>query len=163
MAGTGTALAAENKCVLTPADKAANRRLTFDQFDQKGATPSTWRRLEEAGCHAQALEAVDDYLANGPAQPADIKSDILFHEAQTLAMMGREAEAAHLVAAAIPADRAHDARLDWTTYLIGTWAFLAKDRSRLEDAVARMSSEPGPANRIDGDVLRGLLACFDKP
>jgi len=162
-ASGGTALAADATCTLTPADKTANRLLTFQQFDQDGITPATWRRLQEAGCGAQALDAVDDYLANGPPQTPNHKSIILFHEAQTLGLMGREAEAARMVAAAIPPDRVAGGDPDWTTYLIGTWAFFTKDRAGLEQAEAAMAAEPGDGNRLDTNVLRGLLTCFDKP
>jgi hypothetical protein len=153
---------ADDLCHLTAADKIANAKLSFDEFDQKGVSPSTWRALEKAGCHTKAVEAADDYLVNGPPQTPGIKSDILFHEAQSLAMAGDNAGAAHYVAAAIPPDRASHGDLDWTTYLIGTWAFLVKDRTTLGAATKKMMSEPGDDNHLDGAVLRGLSNCFDK-
>jgi len=66
------------------------------------------------------------------------------------------------VSAAIPPDRSMHGDLDWTTYLVGTWAFLVKDRATLDAASSKMAAEPGDANRLDGAVLRGLQACFDK-
>jgi len=149
-------------CKLTAEDKAANAKLSFDDFDQNGTLPSTWRALMQANCPGRAAEAADDYLVNGPPQTPEHKSDILFHEAQALAIMGDNAQASRLVAAAIPPDRASHGDLDWTAYLIGTWAFLVKDRATLDAASTKMMGEPGEDNRIDGNVLRGLQACFDK-
>lgn len=160
----GTAALADDghRCHLTPEEKIANARLGFDAFDQQGTTPSTWRALMKANCPGRAAEAADDYLVNGPPQTPEHKSDILFHEAQALAIMGDNAQASRLVSAAIPPDRASHGDLDWTAYLVGTWAFLVKDRATLNAATAKMMAEPGADNRIDGNVLRGLQACFDK-
>jgi hypothetical protein len=149
-------------CHLTPEDKAANAKLSFDDFDQKGALSSTWRALMHANCPGRAAEAADDYLINGPALTPDQKSDVLFHEAQSLAIMGDNAQASRLVSAAIPADRSDHGDLDWTTYLEGTWAFLVKDRATLDAATSKMMVEQGDANRVDTNVLRGLQMCFDK-
>lgn len=149
-------------CHLTPEDKIANAKLSFEDFDQKGTTSSTWRALMHANCPGRAAEAADDYLVNGPPQTPEHKSDILFHEAQALAIMGDNAQASRVVSAAIPADRSMHGDLDWTTYLVGTWAFLVKDRATLDAASSKMAAEPGDDNRIDSNVLRGLQACFDK-
>lgn len=154
---------AQSACHLTAADKAANAQLSFDDFDQKGVTPSTWRRLEEAGCHAEALEAAEDYLVNGPAITASEKQVVQFHIAQTLALMGRNEEAARMVAIAMSPDHGNRGDLDWNTYLVGTWAFLKRDRARLEAAVTRLTAEPGDGNRMNAGAIRGLLNCFDKP
>src|SRR3569833_1664049 len=86
-AGAGTAFANEAKCALTPAKKTANARLSFDDFDQKGVTPSTWRALEVAGCRKQAVEAAQDYLVNGKPETAGAKSIILFHIGLLLAIV----------------------------------------------------------------------------
>ena len=150
-------------CRLTAADKAANAKLSFDAFDQKGVSPSTWRQLENRGCHEGAVAAADDYLVNGPGLTASQKEDVLFHESQSLATLGRNEEAARLVAAAIPPDHASHGDLDWTTYLVGTWAFLVGNKPLLDASSATMAKEPGTPNRIDGAVLRGLSACFGKP
>ncbi|MBS0272822.1 MAG: hypothetical protein JSR55_00130 [Proteobacteria bacterium] len=149
-------------CHLTPDEKIANAKLSFDDFDQKGTTSSTWRGLMKADCPGRAAEAADDYLVNGPMLTPDQKSDVLFHEAQALAIMGDNAQASRLVSAAIPPDRGMHGDLDWTTYLTGTWAFLVKDRATLDAASSKMAAEPGDSNRIDAAVLRGLQACFDK-
>ena len=162
-ASAGTAFADEAKCTLTPADKAANARLSFDDFDQKGVTPSTWRALEVAGCRKQAVEAAQDYLVNGPPQTAGAKSIILFHIAQTLAIDGDNTRAALMVATALYPDHASPPDLDWETYLRGTWAFLVRDKAMLDVSVAKLLRETGDGNRINGGVLKGLSACFDKP
>jgi hypothetical protein len=159
MGTTGHAADAE-KCLLSAADKAANARLSFDEFDQKGVTKSTWRQLEDRGCHALAVEAAEDYLVNGPVQTLAHKEDVLFHEAQSLAFLGDTAQAAHFVAAAIPPDHSNHGDLDWTTYLIGTWAFLVREKPLLDASSRKMSLESGADNAIDSAVLRGLAKCY---
>ncbi|MGN6148290.1 MAG: hypothetical protein ACTHPD_07110 [Rhizomicrobium sp.] len=151
-----------HRCKLTPDDKAANATLSFDDFDQKGTTPSTWRALMNRDCPGRAAEAADDYLVNGPPLTPNEKSDVLFHEAQSLAIMGDNAQASRLVAAAIMPDRASHGDLDWTVYLTGTWAFLVNNRGALDAAAAKLAAEPGDGNRVNASVLRGLQACFDK-
>jgi hypothetical protein len=161
--GSAGALADDgHRCKLTAEDKAANAGLSFDEFDQQGTTPSTWRALMNRGCPGRAAEAADDYLVNGPPQTPEHKSDILFHEAQALAIMGDNAQASRLVAAAIMPDRANHSDLDWTAYLVGTWGFLVNNRGALDIATDKLSGEPGEGNRINANVLRGLQACFDK-
>ncbi|HSM94480.1 MAG TPA: hypothetical protein VLT91_00450 [Rhizomicrobium sp.] len=149
-------------CKLTADDKIANAQLSFEDFDQKGTLPSTWRALMNRDCPGRAAEATDDYLVNGPPQTPEHKSDLLFHEGQALAIMGDDAQASRLVAAAIMPDRGNHGDLDWTTYLVGTWAFLVNNRATLDAAAAKLAGEPGEENRIDANVLRGLQACFDK-
>jgi hypothetical protein len=162
-AGVTSALADDgHRCKLTAEDKAANAHLSFDDFDQKGALPSTWRALMNRDCPGRAAEAADDYLVNGPPLTPDEKSDVLFHEAQALAIMGDNAQASRLVAAAIMPDRGGRGDLDWTAYLTGTWAFLVNNRSALDEAAAKLAAEPGESNRTNANVLRGLQACFDK-
>jgi hypothetical protein len=151
-----------HRCKLTADEKVENAKLSFEDFDQTGATPSTWRALMNRNCPGRAAEAADDYLVNGPPQTPEHKSDLLFHEAQALAIMGDNAQASRLVAAAIMPDRGMRADLDWTTYLTGTWAFLVNNRGALDAAAGKLSSEPGDGNRINANVLRGLQACFDK-
>jgi hypothetical protein len=153
---------AKSKCRLSADDKMQNAHLSFDDFDQKGVTSTTWRQLDNRGCHAVAAKAAEDYLINGPALTAAHKEDILFHEAQSLAFVDKNAQAAQLVAAAIPKDRANHGDLDWITYLVGTWAFLVKDKSLLDSSATKMSAEPGAENAIDANVLRGLAKCFNR-
>jgi hypothetical protein len=159
----GTAVADDgHRCKLTADDKIANAQLSFDDFDQKGTLPSTWRALMNRDCPGRAAEAADDYLVNGPPQTPEHKSDILFHEAQALAIMGDNAQASRLVAAAIMPDHGNHGDLDWTTYLTGTWAFLVNNRATLDTAAAKLANEPGEGNRVNANVLRGLSDCFNK-
>jgi len=162
-ASAGAAFADDgHRCKLTPDDKIANAKLSFEEFDQTGTLPSTWRALMNRNCPGRAAEAADDYLINGPPQTPEHKSDLLFHEAQALAIMGDNAQASRLVAAAIMPDRSMHGDLDWTAYLVGTWAFLVNNRAALDAATAKLAAEPGEGNRINADVLRGLSDCFDK-
>ncbi len=44
-------------CDLSDQEKVANAELTFDECDQKGTTPSTWRQLSNRHCEVQTIEA----------------------------------------------------------------------------------------------------------
>ncbi len=153
---------AKSNCRLSADEKLQNAHLSFDDFDQTGTTTTTWRQLDNRGCHEAAAQAAEDYLINGHALTASHKEDVLFHEAQSLALVDKNSEAAQLVAAAIPADRANHGSLDWITYLVGTWAFLVKDETLLDASATKMSAEPGTENAIDSAVLRGLAKCFNR-
>jgi len=150
-------------CHVTALDKTSNAQMSFDDFDQKGVSASTWRRLSERGCYAAAIEAAEDYLIHAHFAKASEQRDVMFHIAQSLGMIGRYEEAALAVAGAkspiaTPADD-----LDWNTYLDGTWAFFKRDKAMLARARQILVSEQGRGNQINGSVLSGLLNCFDKP
>ena len=67
--------AAPGQCVLTSEDKAANAKLSWVDFDQKGTLPSTGRELMERGCYQAAVDAWADYMINGPvANPREQRS-----------------------------------------------------------------------------------------
>jgi hypothetical protein len=153
----------EPACHLTAADKAANAQLSFDDFDQKGVTPVTWRRLSNRGCHALAVEAAEDYLVHAHFRTASEQRDVMFHIGQSLGMSGKYDAAALMVAGAKAPAAESSGDLDWNTYVDGTWAFLKRDKAALARAREILLAEPGKGNEINGAALAGLLACFDKP
>jgi len=158
----GTAFAGAPQCRLTAADKAANARLSYDDFDQKGTLPSSWRALSNAGCDRLAAEAAEDYMLHHAPLTESQRGTLLFHEAQSLAQAGEERQAARLVAAARYLKQKPDDSFDWNTYVEGTWAFLVKDRIRLDAAVAKLSAAKSEENAINARVLRGLAKCFTR-
>jgi hypothetical protein len=160
LAGTASA---QPVCSLTAADKQANALLSYDEFDQTGTLPSSWRALSKRGCEAMAADAAEDYLLHRTPMSEGARINILFHEAQSLAVAGREREAARLMAASKDLKQTPDADFDWNSYVEGSWAFLLKDRARLDEAVAVLSRSTEPGNVINAKVLRGLAKCFDRP
>ncbi|GAA0525015.1 hypothetical protein FHS83_001883 [Rhizomicrobium palustre] len=149
-------------CALTPADKAANAALSYDDFDQKGALPSSFRALDTRGCDREAAAAAEDYMLHHPGLSDGERINVLFHEGQSLAVSGAERTAAMLIAAAKDLSQKPDDPFDWNTYVEGTWAFLVKERGRLEAATTKLSSSRGEGNAINAQILRGLLGCFDR-
>lgn len=152
-------------CVLTEADKVANAKLNFDEFDQKGVSVATARKLGERGCFAEAYEATVDYLIHGPvAQPGEQRV-MLWHMGQFLAMKGEEKRAAEIMAATRRYDPAppESGPLNWNDYVTGTWAFLVKDRNLLQRMRDRVLMSPGKFNAINGSLLAGMERCFDRP
>jgi len=149
-------------CALTPADKLTNAKMSFDDFDQAGAGPATWRQLSNHKCWPAALEAAEDYLVHARFKTPSEQRDVIFHIAQTLGEMGENDEAALVVAGAKNTASYSGEGLDWNTYVDGTWAFFKHDRAALERAQTTLISESGPENRLDGSVLTGLLHCFDQ-
>jgi hypothetical protein len=150
-------------CTLTAADKAANALLSYDDFDQKGSLPSSWRALSNARCDLLAAEAAEDYMLHHEGLTQGLRLNLLFHEGQSLAMAGEERIAAKLVAAAKDLEQKPDDPFDWNTYVEGSWAFLVKNRPALDAAAARLSAAKGKENAINARVLRGLQACFAHP
>jgi len=147
-------------CAVTDEQRTANRALSFMDFDQRGVTPQTARKLGERKCYAEAAAASEDYLLFGPdltRREADVVS---WHLAQYLASAGREAEAAHVMATTRREPEETPDGFDWNTYLLGSYAFLVKDRAMLDDAVARLAAQGGQRNLMNGRVLRRLQKCF---
>ena len=148
-------------CTLTAADKAANARLSFDDFDQRGTLRSTWRALSEGGCERQAIEAAEDYLLHGPPRTDTEQRDVSWHLAQSLALVGDEREAAYIMAGTREPGTASDG-FDWNDYVIASWAFLLKDRARFDAAAARLASA-GEDNRANSAHIAALGRCWNRP
>lgn len=149
-------------CEVTDEQRAANRTLSFMDFDQRGVTPQTARKLGERKCYAEAAAASEDYLLFGPdltRREADVVS---WHLAQYLASAGRETEAARVMATTRREPEETPDGFDWNTYLLGSYAFLVKDRAMLDQAVTRLNAQGGQRNLMNGRVLRRLQKCFDR-
>lgn len=151
-------------CRLTEADRAANRSLSFRDFDQGGSdNPSTGWNLAIAGCHAEAAMADEDYLLNGPALSDYERAVVRWHMALEIAATGREAEAATLVATAVDDAEPTPDAFEWNTYVRGVWGFLRKDRAVLDGALTALRAAPGGRNAMNARALGRLSKCFDRP
>ncbi|HEX4846765.1 MAG TPA: hypothetical protein VFV30_01355 [Novosphingobium sp.] len=154
--------AARAECALTPADLAANRTLTWQQFDQQTASPTSWRSLVERKCYNAAAAAYQDYLISGPIPPGERwQTTARFHLGQSLAHAGRNEEAARIISTARRETEVGGLR--WNLYVQGTVAFLTRDRAGLDAAFTALRAEPGTSNAINAGVLAGLRQCWDKP
>lgn len=162
-----SAIAAPKKpvCSLSQADKDANAKLSFAEFDQQGRLPSTWRALDTAGCPQQAIDALKDYAIRGPALEPYHQRIMLFHLGQSLASLGQEAKAAEFIAFSREpkGSRPPSNTLNWNDYVIGTWAFLTKNRATLLASIKAVLATPGKGNEKNGAFLAGLERCFEKP
>ena len=156
---------AKVRCSLSRAEMDANAKLTFKEFDQAGTLPSTWRALTAVGCWQQAIDALRDYAIRGPVPEPDHQRIMLFHMGQTLATAGDEQRAADFIGfSREPAgSRPPENLLAWNDYVIGTWAFLTKDLTLLEESRDHVLAAPGEGNKINGGILAGLVRCFKKP
>ena len=152
-----------DQCKLNSADLVANNSLSYDDFDQRGTTSTTWRQLSDHGCFSAASKAADAYAMNADQLTPKQLRNVLFHEGQSLAMGGDDAAAARLVSAARDPDQSSSPDFDSTTYLKGTRSFLLGDRIGLADAAGRLGSESGRGNQINARALAGLLRCFGQP
>ncbi|MBN2971603.1 hypothetical protein JW805_06185 [Roseomonas aeriglobus] len=150
-------------CALTLPQKLANASLSFGDFDQSNDHPATAASLSARGCHAAAAEAGQDYLARRNDLPERLRTSVLFHVARNLAMAGRNDEAATAALGAVRDDGGSDPAFDWNAYVLGTWAFLKRDRALLEAKLVRLRSLQGHANVTNARVLDGLARCFSKP
>jgi hypothetical protein len=149
-------------CVLTQTDKIKNRALSWVDFDQGALVPTNWHSLEERGCHLVAAEAAADYLANGPMPESERwHTTTRFHMAQSLALGGRHLEASKIAATA----RCHVpvGNMDWNSYLSGTYAFLAGDKTQLVTTQKRLAASSSSSDFTNNGVLIGLTHCFNQP
>ncbi|RYG07704.1 MAG: hypothetical protein EON96_21115 [Caulobacteraceae bacterium] len=150
-------------CALTPEHLVANRTLSFESFDQAGVTPWTARKLGERGCNAEAARASEDYLLQGPELTERQRQVVSWHLGQYLAESGEERAAARVMATTMRREEMTPDNFDWNTYVLGTHAFLTKDRAAMDAAVTRLSRQEGVRNQINARALRRLQSCFDKP
>lgn len=162
LVGASVELPSQPGCALTTADRAANAGLSFEDFDQKGTLPSTFRALSERGCAREAAEAAEDYLLNGPARTDYQQRIITWHMAQSLALAGEERQAAQLMAGTrVPTG--NNENLDWNSYLKASWAFLVKDRPTFDAAAAQLAESSRAPDRINSSFVAGLGRCWAKP
>lgn len=148
-------------CSLLPNDLVANARLSFDEFDQRGTSPTTARQLGNRGCFVEAARATEHYMINGPLLTARQESAVTWHLGQYLAFAGQEQRAASVIAASRrPIDPTDE--LDWNSYVRGTWAFLVKDKTLLEKSLAQLRMAPIQDNASNAKALEKLLMCFGK-
>jgi hypothetical protein len=158
------ALAAEaSQCSLSEADRVANRSLDFNAFDQHGALPSSARALASRGCFGDAAEANIDYLVHGPDLPDYERNVVRFHTGQYLASSGQEKEAALVIASTRRGPNPERPNFDWDSYVVGTYAFLVKDRPLLNEMAEKLSASDDDGSRINAKVLRRFQHCFDQP
>ena len=156
-------VAADPRCVLTEADKAANRTLTWQEFDLSPDRPKTSMWLSSAGCYRQAVDAGADYLATGPMLPVRGHSIVTFHMARNLARSGDHRAAAQLASASRRADQPPNAPLDWNTYVEGFYAYLTGNRALLDSSYERLVAAAGESNLTNARVLDRARRCFERP
>ncbi len=152
-----------NLCPITTVDRVANRKLSFEDFDQIGTIASSGRALAARKCLAQAIEANIDYLLHGP-DISDYERNVLrFHTGQYLASSGKEQEAALLIASTRRGVDPSRPNFDWDGYVVGTYAFLTKDRRLLDEMVQRVSAKDHSGSQTNARVLRRFQRCFNEP
>ncbi len=156
--------AAPPACALTEADRLANRRLTFEEFDQGGSDlPHTGWNLTMAGCHEQAVEAEADYLLHGPDLADRDRVVVRWHMAQGLARLDRNAEASVAALSAVQDLPPQEDGFDWNAYVRGVYGYLVRDRALLDRSLSVLRATPGQRNALNADALERLSRCFDKP
>lgn len=152
-------------CLVTPAQQDEARGLLWQEFDQVGDQPGSFRVLADSGCPNAALAAYADWLEHGPGFPdARTRGIGTFHRAQLLAIVGREQEAMDLLPLSFRTPGDDDPRAGvWNSYLHGVIAFFERDRTGVEAARLALEQEPDDAFAArQVGVLQGLLDCFDK-
>lgn len=152
-----------DQCELSQAAMKADEKLSFAAFDQEGATETTSRRLGERRCYPEAAKAAEHYLLHGPELTERQHNIATWHLGQYLALAGDEGAALKVIATSRRSATPEPDGFDWNSYVLGSWAFLAKDRTALDQAYQRLSAAPGERNRLNGLVLQRFQRCFLKP
>lgn len=161
--GTPDAKQTPTDCALSAADLEANAKLSFADFDQRGVTRATARKLGERYCYAQAARAREHWLLWGPDLTERERNVASWHLFQDLASAGDEKAAAHILATTRRSAAEEPDGFDWNTYVVGTWAFLVKDRALLDQMTEKLGQGPGVRNAMNTKVLRRFQTCFDQP
>ena len=137
--------------------------LNFKDFDQLGTLPGTARALGDRGCFAEAAAANIDYLLHGPDMPDSERNVVRFHTGQYLASSGREQEAALLIASTRRGPVPDRPNFDWDSYVVGTYAFLTKDRPLLDRMTEKLAAKDDAGSQRNAQVRRRFQRCFDQP
>ena len=158
-------LAAESSlsnCSLSPVALQTDATLSFEDFDQKGVTSTTSRSLGDRRCYPQAAAAAEHYLLYGPELTERQRNIATWHLGQYMALAGDEDGARKVIAATRRPYTPEPDAFDWNTYVLGSWAFLNKDRQALDQATQRLTAAPGQRNALNALVLKRFQRCFSK-
>ncbi|UXI70248.1 hypothetical protein [Tahibacter amnicola] len=141
--------------------------LPYKAFDQ---TPGNgWRALSDAGCYREAGELIRRYIAL-QKEPDRL---LYWHQAQSLAFGGENAEAAKIGKAhgLRPADDVLTFGYRWNEFALATIAYWQADKAEFARQKVQLASaiqaEPNvpavKANRGLLDALSKLEQCFNDP
>lgn len=155
--------ATSTTCTFSQADRLANRRLAWSDFDQNSDQPKASMWFSYKRCWRQAVDAGADYLAHGPPLTVRQHAIVTFHMARNLARTGDHAGAARLAAASRRSDQAANAPLDWNSYVAGFYAFLIGDWAGLDAGRRLLIEAGGESNLMNARVLERAQRCFAKP
>jgi hypothetical protein len=162
---TGTPVATEVSCPPSAQEVARLMALPLDKFDQSSS--DGWRVYAARGCYLDAARLISGYLRTSADLP---KASLLrFHQFQMTAFAGDVPEALKILDEVKRLDELRDADWGWRLYVSGTEAFMKRDqvslRQRIEDLDA-FAGQQGPTEwkaRLNNNVLKGLMKCFDQP
>lgn len=133
--------------------------LSFEDFDQtKG---KGWRQLESEGCYAEAAALIESYLAANPNTHPVLR----WHSAQMYAFAGSVSKAITVARTTLRREEVDSSSpFRWNPYVLGTIAFLERNRDQLEHqlAVLAAAAEAFPHNRPNHAALLRLLRCFEQ-
>jgi hypothetical protein len=159
------ASAAGESCTVTPAQQAEARALEWQEFDQAGDAPGSFRVLADGGCPHAALAAYDDWLGHGIGFPDSRARGIgNFHRAQLLEINGRHEEALALFRQSFREQSEDDPRADvWNTYLSGVLGFFAGSADAIRTAQSELAANDDAFAQRQVGILQGLLTCIGRP
>lgn len=154
---------AKSQCEVNRNDFEENAKLSFSEFDQTGSKPKTSRVLGELKCYLSAAEVSERYLSMNLNLTTRERAIITWHMAQYLASVGKEKEAAQLMLATLTGKEieASPDNFDWNSYVIGTWAFIQKNHTLLEQSLSNLLNKGGQRNTMNSKVLQRFVNCFN--
>jgi hypothetical protein len=137
---------------------AADLALSYEQFDQ--TMDAGFRSLSTAGCHRQAADLIEAYIAEHDAPQRSLR----WHVAQLRAMDGDSGAAVASARSVLSATEDFTTQpLRWNDYVLATIAFLEQDRAALQfhrDQVA-LGVDAHQGNAMNLRLLDSLLRHFD--
>jgi hypothetical protein len=134
--------------------------LPVERFDQDPTVG--WRALDSAGCTAEAAILVERYLIGYQSNLRSLK----WHQAQLLAMTGKNSEAIATAREAInPGESVQHPAFKWNAYVLATIAFLEGNVDELMRQAQAIQSAVAaePMNQVNLNIVLNLRRCAGKP
>jgi hypothetical protein len=128
----------------------------FDQTHGKG-----WRILTDQNCNLEAAELIERYIEKNAAS----ESSLVWHIAQTRALAGKYRSAIkYAKRSLLTPEKDAKSKLRWNDYVLGTIAFLEKNKAALlkHRDVLEAEKESHFGNKMNLKLLNSFIHYYDK-
>jgi hypothetical protein len=133
--------------------------LSYSEFDQTHG--KGWRVLTDQKCHLEAAQLIERYIEKNAAT----ESSLVWHIAQARALAGKYKSAIKFARKSLATpEKAAQNKLRWNDYVLGTVAFLERDKDELIKRRDILEAEKNThfGNEMNLKILDSFVRYFDK-